>query len=46
MVVIAALCLRRPDIAALNTERVDGARLRHALRADLVTTPTPFAMAA
>ena len=43
---IAALCLRRPDIPAINAERVDGMRLRHTARADLVTTPTPFALAA
>ena len=43
---VAALCLRRPDIVAINAERADGARLKHAMRADLVTTPTPFALAA
>jgi spore coat polysaccharide biosynthesis protein SpsF (cytidylyltransferase family) len=43
---IAALCLRRPDLVALNAERSDEARLKSATRADLLTTPTRFALAA
>ena len=43
---IAALCLRRPDLAGLNAARADQARLKAPQRATLQTTPTPFALAA
>jgi spore coat polysaccharide biosynthesis protein SpsF (cytidylyltransferase family) len=43
---IAALCLRRPDLVALNAEHADEARLRSTVRAALLTTPTRFALAA
>jgi spore coat polysaccharide biosynthesis protein SpsF (cytidylyltransferase family) len=43
---LAALCLRRPDLVALNASRSDDARLRSAQRAELLTTPTRFALAA
>lgn len=43
---LAALCLRRPDLVALNAERSDDMRLKSVQRAELVTTPTRFALAA
>ncbi len=43
---IAALCLRRPDLVALNAVRSDETRLRSTTRAELLTTPTKFALAA
>lgn len=43
---IAALCMRRPDLVAINAERAEAARLAPARRADMLTTPTPFRLAA
>lgn len=36
---LAALCLRRPDIAALNASRANAVRLKATLRADVETPP-------
>lgn len=43
---LAALCLRRPDLVALNARCADEMRLKSVQRAELVTTPAPFALAA
>jgi spore coat polysaccharide biosynthesis protein SpsF len=43
---IAALCLRRPDIAALNAKRSDSVRLKATLRADVVTEPVSLSQIA
>jgi spore coat polysaccharide biosynthesis protein SpsF (cytidylyltransferase family) len=43
---LAALCLRRPDLVALNAECADESRLRSSARAELLTVPTRFARAA
>jgi spore coat polysaccharide biosynthesis protein SpsF (cytidylyltransferase family) len=43
---LAALCLRRPDLVALNAPRSDEARLKSTQRAELLTKPTRFALAA
>jgi spore coat polysaccharide biosynthesis protein SpsF (cytidylyltransferase family) len=43
---LAALCLRRPDLVSLNSECADEARLKSTARAQLLTTPTRFALAA
>ncbi len=41
---LAALCLRRPDLVALNTG--GGRRARPTACADLLTSPTRFSIAA
>jgi len=43
---IAALCLRRPDIVALNANRRESNRLASTVRAEMLTTPMPFSLAA
>jgi len=43
---IAALCLRRPDLVALNANRGETMRLASTVRAQMLTTPTPFSLAA
>ena len=43
---LASLCLRRPDITAINAMRVDSARLASPLRAEIATTPIGFPIAA
>lgn len=43
---IASLCLRRPDIAAINAMRIDQNRLASPLRAEIATAPMGFPLAA
>lgn len=43
---LAAFCLRRPDIVALNAKRSDMLRLKSTLRADIVTEPVAMGLVA
>lgn len=43
---VASLCLRRTDIAAINANRVDPARLASPVRAEIATAPIGFPIAA
>lgn len=43
---LAAFCLRRPDIAALNAKRSDTVRLKAKQRADIVTEPVALGQVA
>jgi spore coat polysaccharide biosynthesis protein SpsF (cytidylyltransferase family) len=43
---LAALCLRRPDLVALNAACALRARMKASARADLLTTPARFSRAA
>jgi spore coat polysaccharide biosynthesis protein SpsF (cytidylyltransferase family) len=43
---LAAFCLRRPDVAALNAKRSDRRRLTSVLRADFVTEPVSLSQVA
>lgn len=43
---LAALCLRRPDLVAINSARLDTGRLDNPERAEIVSAPISFALAA
>lgn len=43
---VASLCLRRPDIFAINAARCDQSRLASPLRAEIATAPIGFPLAA
>lgn len=43
---IASLCMRRPDVAALNAKRNNGVRLKAKIRADVETAPMSLSVVA
>jgi spore coat polysaccharide biosynthesis protein SpsF len=43
---LAALCLRRPDLVAINAARIDQARLDHPEQSEVLSAPTGLSIAA